>query len=79
MAQDNRNYFVARAEQELTAAINATDPSVAAIHKDLAVLMIARAGQTIEEDTVSTLEDVVVAAFGGGEGNFRQIPRSGPA
>ena len=35
MSIDNRSYYRARAEQELTAASAATDPTAAAVHANL--------------------------------------------
>lgn len=79
MSIDNRNYYRARAEQELTAASVATDPTSAAIHADLAKLYQARANGPIEDDDFRLAEDGVVADSAGDANNFRQIPQSGPA
>lgn len=79
MAVDNRNYFRARAEQELAAASMATDHISAAIHTDLAKLYQARADGPLEDDDFRLLEDGVFADSGGDAGNFRQIPQFGQA
>lgn len=79
MSTDHRNYYRARAEQELTAASVASDATSAAVHADLARLYLEGAEQSIEDDDLTSLEPESAAGFDGDEGNFRQIQRFGQA
>ena len=79
MSVDNRSYYRARAEQELMLAGTATDAVAAAAHANLARLFKQKSETPPEDDELSWSQDGVVADFGGDAGNFRQIPRSGPA
>lgn len=79
MSIENRTYFRERAEQEMAAADKAANPSIGAIHADLAKLFMAKAEGPVEVGEVSTLEALLVAAFAADEDNFRRSRQSGQA
>ena len=77
MSIENRTYFRERADQEIEAAARAANPSIGAIHADLAKLFMAKADGPVEAGEVSTLEALLVAAFSADEDNFRRSRQSG--
>ena len=79
MSIENRTYFRDRAEQELAAAAIAANPSIGAIHADLAKLYHAQADGPIQAGEVSTLEALLVAAFCADEDGFHHSRHSGQA
>lgn len=79
MALEDRTYYRARAHQEMDAAYKAANPSIGAIHADLAKLFMAKADGPVEAGDVATLEAQLVAAFVADEDNFRRSRQSGPA
>ncbi|MEO7409820.1 MAG: hypothetical protein ABIU10_00665 [Sphingomicrobium sp.] len=79
MSIADRNYYRARADQELAAAGRAANQSIGAIHADLAKLFQAKADGPVEAGEVATLEALLVAAFRADEDNFRRSRQSGRA
>lgn len=79
MSIENRAYFRDRAEQELAAAAIAANPSIGAIHADLAKLYHAQADGPIQAGEVSTLEALLVAAFCADGDSFHQSRQSAQA
>lgn len=79
MPFDERDYYLARAEQELSAASVASDSTAAAIHANLAKLFMQKAEASSDDDDFSSPEEGPAADFGGDEGNFHQTLRFGPA